>query len=154
MRGIDYARLAAFVAVAERGGFAKAGAALSISTSTLSKEIRDLEANLNVRLLNRTTRSVALTEAGERFLLAVRPALEQLEAATDTLNGFRETPAGILRLHAPTIAAQLVIAPIIARFLSRYPSITLDVNVDHSLVDLVGSRFDAESAGRVTLIKI
>jgi DNA-binding transcriptional LysR family regulator len=147
MRGTNFARFAAFAADAERRSFAKAGAALNISTSTLSKEIRDLEASLHVRLLNRTTRSVALTEAGERFFAAVRPALEQLKAATDTVNVFRDTPAGLLRLHAPTIAAQLVIAPVIADFQVRYPSITLDITVDNSLVDLVGSNFDAGIRG-------
>jgi len=147
MRGTNFARFAAFAAVAERRSFARASVALNISTSTLSKEIRDLETSLDVRLLNRTTRSVALTEAGERFLAAVRPALAQLEAATDAVNAFRDTPAGLLRLHAPTIAAQLVVAPVIARFQARYPAITLDVTVDHSLVDLVGSRFDAGIRG-------
>jgi len=147
MRGTNFARFAAFAAVAERRSFAKASAALNISTSTLSKEIRDLETSLDVRLLNRTTRSVALTEAGERFFAAVRPALEQLEAAPDEVNVFRDTPAGLLRLHAPTIAAQLVIAPVIAQFQARYPSITLDITVDHSIVDLVGSHFDAGIRG-------
>jgi DNA-binding transcriptional LysR family regulator len=147
MRGPAFARMIGFVAVAERQSFAKAAAALDLSTSTLSKEIRDLEASIGVRLLNRTTRSVALTEAGERFLKEVRPALERLEGAAETLNVFRNSPAGVLRLHVPTLAARMVIARVAARFLAQYPAITLDISVDNSLVDIVGSRFDAGIRG-------
>jgi DNA-binding transcriptional LysR family regulator len=94
MRGTQFAELNAFVAVAERGNFTKAATHLGISPATLSQTIRELEERLGVRLLNRTTRSVALTEAGERLLARLRPVLDDYEAAIDSVNSFRDRPAG------------------------------------------------------------
>jgi DNA-binding transcriptional LysR family regulator len=143
MRGLGLAEMNAFVAIAERSSFAKAAAHLGVSRSSLSETIRALEEKLGVRLLNRTTRSVALTEVGERLLAQLRPVLDNLDAALESVNVFRDKPAGLLRLTVPRPAAKTVIAPILARFLAEYPAITLDISVDSALTDIVRGRFDA-----------
>ncbi len=143
MRGAEFAELAAFVAIADRSSFVKAAAALGLSTSTISQTMRALEERLGVRLLNRTTRSVSLTEAGERLLAQVRPALEELGAAVEAINRFREKPAGTLRLSMGSIAANLLVVPVLSRFLAEYPEIILDLRVEDELVDIVSGRFDA-----------
>jgi DNA-binding transcriptional LysR family regulator len=143
MRGSDFAELAAFVAVAEQGSFVKAAAIVNVSTSSLSKMIRALEDRLGVRVLNRTTRSVSLTEAGERLLAQVRPALDELGAAVEAVNAFRDTPAGVLRLNVSSLAAAMVIAPMLGPFVAAYPAITLDISVTDGSVDIVEGRFDA-----------
>ncbi|WP_244529531.1 LysR family transcriptional regulator [Mesorhizobium qingshengii] len=133
----------AFVAVAERLSFAKAARQLGVSRSTFSETIRALEEKLGVRLLNRTTRSVALTEVGERLLAELRPALESFEAAVESINVFRDKPAGHLRLTVPRPAAKQVIEPILATFLTANPAITLEVVIESALTDIVRDRFDA-----------
>jgi len=133
----------AFVAIAERGNFARAAAHLGVSPSALSETIRFLEQELGVRLLNRTTRSVALTQVGERLLAAIRPALENFQAALDSVNDFRSKPAGHLRLTVPRPAVRTVIEPILAKFMKAYPAITLEVVTDSGLADIVRQRFDA-----------
>jgi len=143
MRGSQFAELAAFVAVADRGNFSRAAAILGLSTSTLSQTIRSLEARLGIRLFNRTTRSVALTEAGARLLDQVHPALDELGRAVESVNAFRDTPAGVLRLSVASLAIGLVIDPILPRFRAAYPDITLDIVVDDSLADIVDGKFDA-----------
>jgi DNA-binding transcriptional LysR family regulator len=143
MRGLGLAEMNAFVAIAERSSFAKAAAHLGVSRSSLSETIRALEEKLGVRLLNRTTRSVALTEVGERLLAQLRPVLDNLDAALESVIVFRDKPAGLLRLAVPRPAAKTVIAPILARFLAQYPAITLDVSIDSALTDIVRGRFDA-----------
>lgn len=143
MRGAEFAELMAFVAIADRGSFVKGAAVLGVSTSTLSQTIRTLEERLGVRLLNRTTRSLALTDAGKRLIARVRPALEELGTAIEVINDFRDTPAGMLRLNVSSCATGMVIAPVIGRFRAEYPAITLDITVDDSLIDIVGGRFDA-----------
>jgi DNA-binding transcriptional LysR family regulator len=143
MRGAEFAKLASFVAIAERGSFVKAAAVLGVSTSALSQSIRSLEARLAVRLLNRTTRSVTLTEAGERLLRQVHPALEQLGTALEAVNVFRDRPAGTLRLNAASPATALVIAPSLGAFHAAYPDITLDITVDDGNSDIVAGHFDA-----------
>ena len=143
MRGAQFAELAAFVAVADRGNFSRAAAILGLSTSTLSQTIRSLEARLGVRLFNRTTRSVALTEAGERFLGQVHPALDELGRAIESISASRDTAAGVLRLSVASLAVGLVIDPILPRFRAAYPEVTLDIIVDDSLGDIVDGKFDA-----------
>ncbi len=143
MRGSDFAELAAFVAVAEQGSFVKAASVVNVSTSSLSKMIRALEDRLEVRVLNRTTRSLALTDAGERLLAQVRPALDELGAAVEAVNAFRDTPAGVLRLNVSSLAAAMVIAPVVGPFVAAYPAITLDISVRDGSVDIVEGRFDA-----------
>jgi DNA-binding transcriptional LysR family regulator len=143
MRKPGFAEMNAFVTVAERASFAKAARELGVSRSTLSETIRGLEEKLGVRLLNRTTRSVAPTEVGERLLAELRPALEGIEAAVDSVNVFRDKPAGHLRLTVPRPAAKQVIEPIVAKFLADHPGITLEVVTDSALTDIVRDRFDA-----------
>jgi DNA-binding transcriptional LysR family regulator len=143
MRGPDLADMNAFIAVAERRSFAKAAVQLGVSRSRLSETIRGLEERLGVRLLNRTTRSVAPTEAGERLLARLRPLLDDFDAALDSINAFRDKPAGLLRLTVPPPVASFMLAPLLARFLAQYPAISLEISADPALTDIVASRFDA-----------
>jgi DNA-binding transcriptional LysR family regulator len=143
MRKLSFAEMTAFVAIAERSSFAKAAVHLGLSRSALSESVRALEDKLGVRLLNRTTRSVALTEVGERLLAELRPALASFEAAVESINVFRDKPAGHLRLTVPRPAARKVIEPILAKFLMAYPAITLEIVTDSALTDIVRDRFDA-----------
>jgi DNA-binding transcriptional LysR family regulator len=143
MRGIELLELKAFVAVAELRNFGRAAGQLGLMPSTMSQTIRTLEEQLGVRLFNRTTRSVSLTEAGERLLARVRPAISELVAAVKDLNDFRDTPTGTLRLNISSVAAQTVLAPVLRKFLAAYPAISLDVVVDDDESDIVGGRFDA-----------
>ncbi len=143
MPKFGFAEMNAFVAVAERSSFAKAARQLGVSRSALSETIRALEEKLGVRLLNRTTRSVAATEVGERLLAELRPALESFEAAVESINVFRDKPVGHLRLTVPRPAAKQVIEPILAQFLTAHPAITLEVVTDSAFTDIVRDRFDA-----------
>lgn len=143
MRGTGFVELSSFAAIAEHGSFARAAAALGISVSTLSQTMRTLEERLGVRLLNRTTRSLALTEAGERLLEQIRPALEQLDTAMETINPFRDSPAGTLRLNVSSVAVGLVIGPSLGAFHAAYADIKLCITVDDSVTDIVAGHFDA-----------
>src|SRR5580693_9527289 len=143
MRGPELAEMNAFVTVAERCSFAKAALQLAISRSRLSETIRELEGRLGVRLLNRTTRSVAPTAAGERLLAQIRPLLDDFDAAFDSINAFRDKPAGLLRLTVPPPVASFMLAPLLSRFLDKYPAIDLEISVDGALTDIVAGRFDA-----------
>jgi len=143
MRNPGLEEMHAFAAVAERRSFAKAAVALGVSPSTLSQTIRALEEQLGVRLLNRTTRSVAPTEAGERLLERLRPLLADFDAAIDTVRAFRDKPAGVIRLTVPPPAANFILAPALQRFFAAYPDIKLEISVDLHLVDIVADRFDA-----------
>jgi DNA-binding transcriptional LysR family regulator len=143
MRGTQFAELSAFVAVAEEASFTKAAKRLGLSTATLSGTVRSLEEQLGVRLLNRTTRSVAPTAAGERMLAQLRPLLDGFDAALESINAFRDKPTGHLRLTAPAPVAKLVLAPMLARFLAQYPEITIEISVEDRLTDIVAERYDA-----------
>lgn len=142
MRAPDLREMDAFVAVAERRSFARAALELGVSRSALSETIRSLESSLGIRLLNRTTRSVAPTAAGEKLLSRLRPVLEDYRAAVRSIGDFRDRPAGSLRLTVAPPAAR-VLAPLFARFLARHPEIELEISVDGALVDIVAARFDA-----------
>jgi DNA-binding transcriptional LysR family regulator len=140
---VDLGDLNAFVAVAGAKGF-RDGARLSGgSASSLSEAVRRLETQLGVRLLHRTTRSVRPTEAGERLLERLRPALTEVEAALDVVNGFRDRPAGTLKLNVPISAARLVLPSIVPRFLAAYPEISLEVIAEDSFVDVLAAGCDA-----------
>ncbi len=139
----DLGALAALVAVAEERSFTRAAVRLGVSTSALSHAVRGLEESLGVRLLSRTTRSVAATEAGERLLAQVGPALGEISMALDGVGRLRERPAGRLRLVMPRLAAVTVLSPQLARFTREYPDVVLDVTTDDSLIDIVAARFDA-----------
>ena len=143
MRGTDFAELSAFVAVAEQRSFAKAAVQLGIAPSTLSQTIRSLEERLGVRVLNRTTRSVSVTEAGERLRGELQPAFDRISRALETVNAFRDKPAGTLRIAMGRAIATTAFAPLIEPFLRMYPDITLDAVSDDSRLDIVGNRFDA-----------
>ncbi|MEO8523341.1 MAG: LysR family transcriptional regulator [Caldimonas sp.] len=139
----DLGDLTAFLAVARSCGFREAGRASGTSASSLSEAVRRLEARLGVRLLNRTTRSVAPTEAGARLLDRLGPALGEVEAALDVVNGFRDRPAGTLRLNVPVSAARLVLPRIVPTFLAAYPDIRLEVIAEDSFVDVLAAGCDA-----------
>jgi DNA-binding transcriptional LysR family regulator len=143
MRETRFAKLSAFVAVADCGSFTKAAAQLGLSTGSLSHTIRELEESLGVRLLNRTTRSVAPTDAGERMLTRLRPLFDEFEAAVDSVNAFRDRPAGQLRITVPPPVASFVLAPLLARFMAQYPEIVLEVSADPALTVVVVGRYDA-----------
>jgi DNA-binding transcriptional LysR family regulator len=143
MRGTQFAQLTAFVAVAENRSFTKAASHLGIKVPSLSHAIRSLEEQFGVRLLNRTTRSVALTDAGEQLLGHLTPVLESVDRAIDAVNEFRDKPTGTLRLTVHPVAAVTVIGPIVARFSAEYPEIGLDISVEVERKDIVGERFDA-----------
>ena len=139
----DLADLDAFAAVARQRSFRGAAILRGVSASTLSEAVRRLEARFGVRLLNRTTRSVTPTEAGARLLERLVPALGEVAAALDVVNGFRDSPTGTLRLNVPSIVARLILPPIVAGFLKAYPGITLEVVSDDSFIDVLAAGFDA-----------
>jgi len=143
MRKVGFAEVSAFLAIAERSSFSKAAVRLGVSRSTLSETLRMLEEKLGVRLLNRTTRSVALTDVGERLFGQLRPVLDNFEAVMESVNVFRDKPAGHLRLTMPRPAAKTIVEPILAKFLAAYPAITLEIAIDSALTDIVRDRFDA-----------
>lgn len=139
----NLADLHAFVAVARAGGFRDGARAGGVSASGLSEAVRRLEAQLGVRLLNRTTRSVALTEAGARLLARLTPALSEVEAALDAAHGLSDRPAGTLKLNVPVSAARLVLPAIVPPFLAAYPDIRLEVIAEESFVDVLAAGCDA-----------
>jgi DNA-binding transcriptional LysR family regulator len=147
MARVQLAELAAFVAVAEHRSFTKAAAQVGIALPTMSQTIRSLEDRLGVRLFNRTTRSVALTEAGDRLLAEVQPILEGVDHAIESVNAFRDKPMGTLRLAIERTAAQILLArqitPLIQPFLAEYPAIRVEVALDDVHGDIVSGRFDA-----------
>ena len=140
---VDLGDLNAFVAVARARGFRDGARAIGASASGLSEAVRRLEAQLGVRLLHRTTRSVAPTEAGGRLLERLGPALTEVEAALDVVNGFRDRPAGTLRLNVPVSAARLVLPAIVPPFLAAYPEIRLEVIAEDSFIDVLAAGCDA-----------
>ncbi len=140
---VNLADLQAFLAVVHAGGFRDGARTSGGSASGLSDAVRRLEGQLGVRLLHRTTRSVAATEAGQRLLERLGPALTAVEAAVDVVNGFRDRPAGTLRLNVPISAARLVLPRIVPPFLAAYPDIRLDVTADDGFVDVLAAGCDA-----------
>jgi DNA-binding transcriptional LysR family regulator len=143
MRANQFSELTAFVAVAEHRNFTRAATHLGLSPPSLSQTVRSLETRLGVRLLNRTTRSVALTAAGERLLAHMEPLLEGIDKAADAINQFRDKPMGSLRLTASRFAAVMIVGPLIGSFLTEYPDIRVELFVDDSQSDIVSGRFDA-----------
>jgi DNA-binding transcriptional LysR family regulator len=135
--------LAAFSVVAEERSFTRAARRLAVSPSALSHAIRGLEERLGVRLLARTTRRVAPTEAGEQLLARLQPALGDVRGALEHLAGLRDRPSGRIRLAASPMAAALVLAPKIGAFARSHPEVTLEVSVQVDRLDLVAGRFDA-----------
>lgn len=143
MRGAEFAELKAFVAVAERASFARAADHLGLSPSALSQTIRQLESRLGVRLLNRTTRSVAPTTAGARLHERIAPMIMELDAAVAETVATTGRTAGTLRINTLGMAAKTIIAPRLGRFHRAHPDVVLDVVIDDGLSDIVAGRFDA-----------
>jgi len=137
------ADLAAFIVVARERSFTRAAAQLGVSPSALSQTMRALEERLGVRLLTRTTRSVAPTDAGERLIATVAPHLEGIETGLADLTALRDKPAGTIRITAVDHAAETILWPALATFLTDYPDIQVDLIVDNTLRDIVAERFDA-----------
>ncbi|ATS22931.1 MULTISPECIES: LysR family transcriptional regulator [Xanthomonas] len=133
----------AFVRVARAGGFRDAAKSAGVSASTYSDAIKRMEASLGVRLFNRTTRSVVLTDAGKALLARIAPALQELENAREVVSAFRDTPTGTLRLNVPVSAARLVLPRIVPAFMAAYPDITLEILTEESFVDVIAARCDA-----------
>lgn len=135
--------LAAFARVAELRSFRKAAASLGLSPSALSHTLRNIETKLGVRLLHRTTRSVAPTEAGERLLERLRPALDDIDAALSEAKSFRDRPAGRVRINTSRSAARFLIAPRLGAFAQAYPEVRLEIVTDDALADIVAAGCDA-----------
>ena len=140
---VDLSDLNAFLAVARAKGFREGARVSGGSASALSEAVRRLEAQLGVRLLNRTTRSVVLTEAGRGLMERLAPALTEVEAALDVVNGYRDRPAGVLRLNVPISAVRLVLGSIVPPFLAAFPEIRLEVTAEDSFVDVLAAGCDA-----------
>jgi DNA-binding transcriptional LysR family regulator len=139
----NLADLSAFVVVVRTGGFRDGARASGVSASSLSQAVQRLETKLGVRLLNRTTRSIAPTDAGERLFERLVPALDDIEVALDVVNRFRDRPAGTLRLNVPASVARLVLPSIVPPFLKAFPDIRLDVIVEDGFVDVLAAGCDA-----------
>lgn len=139
----DLSVLSVLLTTAEERSFTRAAKRLGVSPSAVSHAIRGLEEKLGVRLLSRTTRSVAPTEAGEQLLARLRPALNEVRAGLDQISGFRDKPAGRVRLLLPRLAVSSVLAPKLGEFARAYPDILLDVTTDDSRMDIVAGGFDA-----------
>ena len=135
--------LLAFLAVAKERSFTRAAAQLGVSQSALSHTVRTLEERLGIRLLTRTTRSVAPTEAGERLIRSIGPHFEEIDAGIAALSALREKPAGTIRITAGEHAASAVLWPALARLLESYPEIQVEIMVDQGLTDIVADRYDA-----------
>lgn len=143
MNQADLADLQAFAAVADARSFRGAAAVGGVSASALSEAVRRLEARLNVRLLNRTTRSVTPTEAGTRLLERLAPALGEVASALDAVSSLRDSPSGRLRLNVPSVVARVVLPPLVSGFLEAHPGFTVEVMAEDSLVDVLAAGFDA-----------
>src|SRR5262249_7242339 len=143
MKRLDPADLSVFLAIARHRSFRRAAVELGVSASALSHSMRAIEERLGLRLFNRTTRSVALTEAGERLHSRIDPAFRDIHAAIEDLNTLRSKPAGSLRLNSSRIAAKFVLLPLVGRFLRAYPDVNVNLVIDDGFVDIVSGGFDA-----------
>jgi DNA-binding transcriptional LysR family regulator len=143
MRGSDFAELRALWTIAEQGSFVRASKTLRISPSALSQTIRRLEERLGVRLLNRTTRSVAPSADGARLLARIGPAIRELDAAVQEVRPEPGVVRGALRLNVPRLAAEHLLAPILGRYIERHPQVVVELVVENALVDIVAQGFDA-----------
>lgn len=138
----DLAGLTALLCVADKRSFTAAAAELRVTPSAISQSVRALEERVGVRLLQRTTRSVGLTEAGARFLSRLKPAMEGVREAFASLSELRDRPAGLLRMTLPRLGYESVVGPRLPEFMERYPDIDLDISIDDAFVDVVKEGFD------------
>ena len=141
-RRSDLADLTYFLEIAKHRNFRRAALELGISASALSHALRGLEERVGVRLLNRTSRSVTLTAAGEELQAAISEPLDAIGRAVDVLNRFRDTPIGRIRLSVPTEAAELLVGPVLATFVERYPDVALEISVSNRIIDVIDGGFD------------
>jgi DNA-binding transcriptional LysR family regulator len=139
----DVADLIYFLAIARHRSFSRAAVEMGVSASALSHALKGLESRLGVRLLNRTTKSVTLTTAGEALATSVGQPFEAIDNALETLNRFRDTPSGRIRINAAVEAANLLIAPVIPAFMARYPDVEIDLVASNRLIDVTDAGFDA-----------
>jgi len=139
----DWGSLAAFAVVAEERSFTRAAARLGVSPSALSHTMRRLEERLRIQLLARSTRSVSTTDAGERLLARLGPAIEEISGAVEDLGRLLDRPSGHIRITASRSAARMVVTPVLARFTQTYPEIVVEVLIDAGLTNIVAERFDA-----------
>jgi len=135
--------LVSFIAVGRQRSFTKAAAQLGVSPSALSHTIRILEERIGLRLLTRTTRSVSLTEAGERLLRNIGPRFDEIEAELAALNDLKDQPSGTIRVTASQNVAENILCPVIEKLLPEYPDINIEIAVDHGFTDIVAERYDA-----------
>lgn len=143
MRGSEFAELTAFAAVVEHHSFSRAAAHLGVTPSALSQTLRALEGRLGVRLINRTTRSVAPTQAGAKLAERLAPLLSELDASIHDVKSARNAQSGLLRINMPRLACEYFITPLLGEFARAYPEIVLDIIIDDALTDIVAGRFDA-----------
>jgi DNA-binding transcriptional LysR family regulator len=139
----DHHALRAFRAIAEHGSFTRAAAMLDVTPSALSQTVQQLESQLGTRLLQRTTRRVGLTEAGQEMLHRITPALKELDQALDAIRQHADRPRGTLRLTMPNVVSQTIVGPMLSEFMARWPEVQLDIRVDNSLNDLIAEGLDA-----------
>lgn len=143
MKRITPSELTTFLAIANHRSFSRAAVELGVSASALSHAMRGIEERLDLRLFNRTTRSVALTEAGQRLYARIGPAFRDIEEAIDELDVLRGKPSGTLRINAGRAAVQLVLLPVVTRFLRAYPEVRVELAINDGLIDMVSEGFDA-----------
>ncbi|WP_233809367.1 LysR family transcriptional regulator [Paraburkholderia sp. HP33-1] len=143
MPNVDLNVLRAFFVVARERSFTRAAAQLGVSQSALSHSMRGLEEKLGLRLLTRTTRGVSSTEAGERLLANVRPSFERIDAELESLSSLRDKPAGLIRISAHDHAADTILWPKLKEVLRSYPDVSVEININYGMVDIVAERFDA-----------
>jgi DNA-binding transcriptional LysR family regulator len=143
MRTEDATALRAFRLIARHGSFTRAAAEMEVTASALSQTLRQLETQLGVRLLHRTTRRVGLTEAGSAFLERISPALSEIDAAIEALRQHGDRPIGTLRIAVPQMVLDHLIAPMLAEFMRAWPELKVDIHVDNRLTDLISEGFDA-----------
>ncbi|MFC3182268.1 LysR family transcriptional regulator [Cypionkella sinensis] len=143
MKRDELGDLSAFLAVIEAGSFTKAAAQMGTSQSALSHTVARLEARLGLRLLNRTTRRVGPTEAGEQLAATLRPCFDEIEARLASLSALRDKPAGLVRISSSALAAEMILWPMIEALAPDYPEVRIEVNVESRFTDIVAERFDA-----------
>ena len=140
---LNVSDFAPFIVVARHKSFRAAGDELGLSPSAISHAIKQLEQRLKIRLFNRTTRSVALTEAGKSLYDRMRPAFDEINTMIDEVNCFRDLPMGTLKINAARVAAKLFLIPLVVGFSRQYPDIKVEITTDDKLADIVGEAFDA-----------
>lgn len=143
MDGAEFSQLTAFVAVCDERAFGRAAKRLAISPSALSRIIRTLESRLGIRLLNRTTRSVGLTEAGNILYDRIKPMMMGMDEAVSAVGAYQSEPKGLVRVNLPSIAAQIAVLPRLQQFRLAYPEVRLDLVIDNDITDVVAEGFDA-----------